>query len=309
MARLMVHPRETVTFEEFEQRAPGPAVALDGYVIGPTRWSPAGTHASFDHHADVDRFSTRATCEQVALALRSRFSLVTGDGGRPRDGLTVHVNDPDPDVSLSWWLLCHPALVDHPAVRTLVDLEGAVDSSGGTAAPGDPAVLEVLAWVAEPWARRRDDVANMTAEEMAEVIAECAERMDAVVAGRPGRVPLSASYETLAEEAGVWAVVEHHPLARARVVVDGAEVVVAVRPGPVAGTQAVSVAKGAPWVDVDLDLVWAELNDAEGIAPEERDRWGGSDLVGGSPRERGTRLAPGEVCRLVADCYGRRLRS
>jgi DNA-binding transcriptional LysR family regulator len=145
---------------------------------------------------------------------------------------------------------------------------------------------------------------RLNAGEMAGIIDAVCERIDAVVAGNPGRVSLAGSYETLAEEAGVWVIVEHHPLARARAVVDGAEVVVALRPGPRPHRGSVSLAKASPYVDLDLEEVYAMLNDEEGITSGS-DRWGGSDLVGGSPRESGTRLPPTRLCECVAVCYGR----
>lgn len=84
---------------------------------------------------------------------------------------------------------------------------------------------------------------------------------------------LSQVVTLLAEKAGGWVVVESHPLSRPRIVLDGAEVVVAVRPAPREGTLPASVARASPWVALALEQMCSELNDAEGIGGE-RDRWG-----------------------------------
>jgi hypothetical protein len=293
MADLVVHPRETIAFDTFDA-SPGPAVALDGFVAGPTRFTSG--HANFNHHEDVDRFATRATCEQVALAVRMRLPLLAD----PQ--LSVHVNDPDPDVCFAVWLLEHPALVDHPAIERLCTLEGAVDASGGTCLPGSPDDVDTLAWVVDPWAAWRTEGAPDG--EMAAVIRAVGGRLDAVAEGRPGRVDLTDSYEVVAATGDVWALVERHPLARARAAADGVRVYLAVRPGPTPDTRTVSLGRVSPFVPADLPGCYAALNAAEPdghLAGDPLDCWGGSDLVGGSPRRSGTALPVAELVGIVAD--------
>ena len=303
VAALVIHPRQTLSFDQF-CATDGPAVALDGYVVGPTRCDATGQHASFDHHAGVDRATTPATCQQVAAAIRDGVALLVDDHGRPRPQLLVHVNDPDPDVALSWWLLNHPSLWDHPVVRRLVDLEGRLDASGGTIADADIDWLEVLAWVIEPWATARRSIPSLDAEGMAGVIDAVCVRIDELVAGRPGQLELTTSYELLHEVGPVWAICEHHPLARAAAVAEGARALVSVLPGPHPTTGTVTLCKADSDVPVDLELVYADLNLIEGRDLSDLDRWGGSDLVGGSPRSAGTHLSLDDIVDAVLARYG-----
>jgi hypothetical protein len=299
----MIHPRQTLTFDDFCD-LPGPAIALDGYVDGPPCQDDSRTHANFDHHLGVDRWSTPATCQQVAAAIRAGLDLVVTTDAQPLDDLKVHVNDPDPDVALSWWLLNHPHLCDHPAVRWLFDLEGRLDASGGTDPGVDRELLEVLAWVIDPWARRRRAIPTLDASAMADIIDEVGARVDEFVAGRPGVVELSTSYELLHDAGPVWAICEHHPLSRATAVADGARVLVSVLPGPQPTSGAVTICKAHPDVPVDLELVFADLNVREHLLPSAPDRWGGSDTVGGSPRHAGTHLTVGAIVAAVLERYG-----
>lgn len=46
------------------------SIALDGYVnVGP-RFDHEGPRVNFNHHEEVDRLATRATCGQVLMAIR-----------------------------------------------------------------------------------------------------------------------------------------------------------------------------------------------------------------------------------------------
>lgn len=292
MPALVLHPRETVTFEQFAA-GPAPAVALDGYVSGPSRY--VGAHCNLNHHEDCDRFTTRATCEQVALAITARYPLFVGGGGG-NDELAIHANDCDPDVALSTWLLRHPEMATHPVAARIVHLEGVVDVTGGAAGGGTLDELNMLAWLIEPWATERHRLADADAAGMATIVDEICDRATAAVAGRPGFVDVAGGYEILDQRGGVWAVVEHHPLARARLCADGADIFVSVRDdGP--GRSHVSVGRASVFTPIDLDEVWASLNELEGC--DGLDRWGGSDLVGGSPRHAGTALDLDDIVEVI----------
>lgn len=297
MVRLIAHPRATVSFEDFATAFAGPAIALDGFVCGPSRYDPSGPHFSFDHHEGCDRFTTRATCEQVLLAIRTGLLDLAGDGA------DVYVNDADGDVCLSVWLLRHPDRVDDPGVAELVAVEGLLDSTGGTVAGVDADRLAELAWVLDPyWTLRASRTGCATAAEMVAVIDEVGDRIDALLAGRGGRVPDASGYRVLGRRGPVAAVVETGPLARARMRADGIDAFVSVVAGSSPPTMVVG--KMSPFVPVDLGAVWGRLNELE--QRRDLDRWGGSDTIGGSPRAAGTALSVEEVLDVVASCCTQR---
>lgn len=290
---LVVHPQEVIEFDEFV-RTPGPAVALDGYVSGPTFYSKTLSHVSFNHHEGTDRYATRATCEQVALALAGR----PGRFWREHP-FSVHVNDADADVCLSYWLLNHPELVSAPLVVKLVHVEGCLDTSAGCLAPTlDPSDLDEVAWVFEPCFT---GATPPSAENLRDTISEVCDRIDAFASGHTGRAKQVATYTLLGNVGKVAIVSNAGPLARAAMARDGIEVYVLVRDKD---ARHMSIGVTDPCVDVDMDGVYQLLNVLEHGQRDPDGRWGGASSVGGSPRASGTVLSS-TVVAAVLDAHWR----
>ncbi len=295
--RVEAHPGCTYAFEWLRAQ-PGPAIALDGCVRGPSRWSPDGPYASMNHHEGVDRGSTRATCEQAVLMVAQGLWDTMIRDGVPR--ADVHVNDCDADVCTSIWVLGHPDRLHEPAVQDLINLEGILDATGGCWAPPwvDADMLAQLAWAFEPYQRRRDAGDAMDADTMTAVIDEVDERLTALVDGRGERRPAWGDFELVERRGPVAAIIEHGPYARIAARRAGIKTLVAERRS--GHRRVVTLAKTSPFVATDLTVAYVRLNDIEGCT--EDDPWGGSDLVGGSPRCRGTALPLTLVLDVVAGC-------
>jgi hypothetical protein len=286
-----VHAGEVVSFDEF-LTMPGPALALDGYVEGPTRIEDGFDHVSFNHHEGCSRLTTRATCEQVALSLHGRLG-----GWWRTEGLTAHVNDADADVALSCWLLRNPSRVTEREVSWLVTAESWLDSTSGCIAPFlDDASAGVLAWVFEPCFAVAPASPSSV---MAGCIDEVCARIDAHLAGRGGTVPAAREYQVDHRHGTVAVVSAASPLARSRFADDGIEAYVLVR-GHHRGRWHLSIGLSDPTTAWDLAVSYATLNALEGL--EGAERWSGSDTVGGSPRRDGTVLHPVEVAQVLAAC-------
>lgn len=291
MPVLACHPQEIVSWEEFK-RCPAPAVALDGYVEGPARRSQ--THASFDHHAGVDPVTTRATCEQVALAILLGPFPMLNDPSR----LQVHINHADQDISLSVWLLDRQDLVSHPRIRQLVDIEGLLDATGGCCLPvADEDFLREVAWIFEPCEKRPRMPAQMKA-----TIREVGERIDRYVDRRSERRPRIFDFDFVARRGRIAAITEHGPLARMRLRDHQVDLFVSLRPED--SRLDVSIGKTSPWAPYNLARAYVELNRLEGCPPE--DGWGGSPTIGGSPRGRGTHLDPSVILDVLERCRDER---
>lgn len=299
--QVEMHAGASLTFEEFRRRHPAPAIALDGYVDGPPRWDGTGPWGNLDHHAGVERLATPATCQQVALATRAGLW-----DWMPGRSVTVHLNDCDADASLSVWLLRNPAALDEPAVDALVRAEGCLDSTGGCGADCvPPHLLGTLAWVFAPYTDWRQDPWVDTGDEaQLAVVDAVGDRLDAYAAGRAGCSEAAGRYEVLHRTRHVVAVAEEGPYARFALRNDGWRCFVSTRRH--GGRSVVSVGCTDGRVPLDLHRVWRELNLAEGLDPDRGDRWGGSDLIGGSPRQRGTELTVEQVCAVLESRWGAR---
>ncbi len=295
--RVVDHPGEAIAFEDFCVKFDGPAIAVDGYVPGPSAWSPAGPHASFDHHGGGQRLFTRATCEQARLAVaHGLWDHMVRDGAPTAD---VHVNDADADVCTTVYVLAEPDRLNDAAVERLVAIEGLIDTTGGYYKP--PGVtddyLAALAWTFEPCFEARAAGGPVDAGGLPALIEAVTERIAAHVAGRGGQRPAWGDFEEVGRQGGVVAVVEHGPYARMALRRAGINAVVAERrSGAICH---VTLAKASPYCGPDLERAYVRLNELEGCAPDQW--WGGSDLVGGSPRRRGTTLALDVILGVVAE--------
>ena len=294
--RIVAHPGETFSFEEFRGMRP-PAVALDGCVRGPSQWSGEGPHLSLNHHEGHPRLFTRATCGQARLAVAHGLWDALAEDGVP--GADVHVNDADPDVCTSLFVLGHPERLGDVAVERLVAAEDAIDTTGASWCPPwvDNDYLSGLAWVFGPYLSARETGLPTDAAGLHALIDDVLGRIAAHVDGRGGRSRAWGDFDVQIRRGDAVAVVEHGPYARMALRRAGFAVIVAERSS--ADRRHVTLAKASPFGGPDLVACYQRLNDLEGGAAD--DDWGGSDLIGGSPRGRGTSIPLVAILETVAD--------
>jgi hypothetical protein len=212
------------------------------------------------------------------------------------------VNDCDEDVCTSWFLLTHAELAapgKTPPLDQLVSLVDVLDTTAGAyPLPADLSSLKELAWVFAPYHcfRRSGELDRRQPEGHRGVVAEVTSRIERHLGGRGGSFPLDGRYERRGGGPG-WALIrEIGAQARIGAAADGIRAYVAVRERP-DGRWAYVVGRMSPFVPFDVPSILRSLSQAEGPG---RDCWGGSNLVGGSPRVRGSRLPPDEVGRIVS---------
>lgn len=295
-----------MSFKKFVKTHEPYSLALDGYVTGGPKLDRDGPHGNFNHHEEVDRLATRATCAQTLMAIRQGlFSLFRDDKG-PR--LNAYVNDCDEDVCTSWFLLKHHHLVQstmNPMLNRLVAMEDALDSTAGAYPfPADLPTLSELNWVFEPYRdfRANGGLSLRKPLQFANVIELVEHRIMAHITGAGKSVPLDTRYERVGGGTGWTMVRELGANARTGMFANDVKAYIAVRERK-DGHFTYTVGKMSPFVPFDVGAVLKRLDGAEvsrcGGGVE--DRWGGSDMVGGSPRVKGSVMKPEEVERIVED--------
>jgi hypothetical protein len=185
-----------------------------------------------------------------------------------------------------------------------VSLVDVLDTTAGTyPLPADLSALKELAWVFAPYHcfRRGGELDRAQPEGHRGVVAEVSSRIERHLGGRGGSQPLDGRYERQGGGPGWSMIREDGAQARLAVAADGIRAYVCVRERS-DGRWAYVVGRTSPFVPFDVPGILAVLNEAEGAT---KDRWGGSDLVGGSPRARGSRLPPSEVERVINGFTGR----
>jgi hypothetical protein len=300
---MYVGPRKVEQWDVFRTTYPERSIALDGFVYGKPNYDPEGVYLNANHHEDVDRLATRSTASQVYIALKQGLmDAFTVDGSLK---MNIFVNDPDQDTCLSVWLLKNHERIlgarSEPLINRLVDLEDRFDVTAG-AYPMNPTdgVLQQLAWMFEPYteARLNGRVSQMDGAEMASVIESVSNRISAYSLGEGQKLPPDTRYKTLGGGDN-WAMIEEiGAQARTALFASGVKAFVSCRFNS-DSSMTYSVGRMSPYVRFPIAELYDVLNAAEGISPDDPNRWGGSDIIGGSPRATGSRLRPEEVQAII----------
>ncbi len=69
--KLHMLPKEPpVSWDKFVSEYPDYSIALDGFVFGSPNFDSKTNKFNFNHHEQVSRLETRATCAQVLMGIR-----------------------------------------------------------------------------------------------------------------------------------------------------------------------------------------------------------------------------------------------
>lgn len=298
---LVIHPGPALTREQFLATHPPYSVALDGYVFGEPflEMTEGGPYRNFNHHETVDRSCTSATCEQVRRAVVLGFyDLFRHKGDRTAK---IFVNDCDQDVCTATWILMNPDRASEPMVRMFSQIVDLLDMSAGAyPMPHERDLLGQQRWVFEPYQRARPNLTGMSGEQMRQVIFDVHHRMDQFVMGRAESMPLIGEYERIGGGDGWTFASVTHQSARERMVSAGVRAAVELFGRTADGRYMYTVWRRSEYViGFPVGEILAALNEREGFQPIDANGWGGAATVGGSPRGRGSSLAPEEVERIV----------
>jgi hypothetical protein len=298
---LTIEPRKVYNWSDFRRQKPAYSIALDGFVDCPTTRDPDGPYANFDHHSRVDRLATRSASEQVHIEIKLGLFDTFRKNGVPE--AHIYVNDPDEDNCLAWWLLKNNEQVRKKsdlAINRLVYCEDRLDCTAGAYPFGDTSMRRKMAWIFQPYyeARFKGTIARMDQEGMRTVIESVEDRIGRYVIGEGSELPLEGRYKKIGGGSG-WALTrETGPASRMAMYNDGITAFVAL----VAerdGSYVYALGRRSVWTPFNLQSLYSRLNEEESDIVNDRNKWGGSDTIGGSPRETGSRLPPGRIEEII----------
>lgn len=299
MITIHIEPGAKYTWQEFV-KAKGPySIALDGIVLAPTTRIPSVPIANLDHHVDCDRISTRSTSEQAAMEINLGLMKTFQKDGIPTAQL--YVNDIDEDVCLSTWLLKNHELVQNhgnPMINRLVYCQDKLDCTAGMYPFGNTTFRRQLAWIMAPYqnARYGGQLHSMSDKDMEAVLEAVHSRITSYVMGEGKEVALEGQFEVLYSGNG-WSIVEESgPAARMAMLDSGIEAFVVSRfKEEIDGEDRYhySIGRRSVWVPFDV------LNILDVLSKADRKEWGGSNTIGGSPRDGGSKLSPEEIFEIV----------
>lgn len=178
--KLMVNRGVVLPFS----RLPPNSIALDGYVQGPALDVEQHRY-SFDHHGDVIRLVTSATCVQVLDAILMGLDL---------DQIQqVFVNDVDGDTALAVAMLLNPKLVTNAGFAYKIRLYGLIDAHGPAYPfhPEERRMLDEVDWAMAPCAQAYQTGTYATCN-LAELLDACVSRIVKALPVEDGRDPIHA---------------------------------------------------------------------------------------------------------------------
>jgi hypothetical protein len=191
-------------------------------------------------------------------------------------------------------------------------MEDCLDATAGAYPfPKDLPVLRELAWVFEPYRQFRlsGQLDKKDGPAYRSIIEDVVSRIGRHVTGHGEEIPLDTRYERIGGGAGWTMVKEIGAQARTGMFADGIQAYVAVRErGP--ERWAYTVGRMSGFIRFDCQRIFDACNVAEfdhsplkegllSLGPATPDRWGGSEMVGGSPRVEGSRITPEDMAKIV----------
>ena len=304
MINLIAEPGVVLSWDEFTQTKPPYSIALDGYVNSVSELDFNGPYLNFDHHSGVRRLITRSTCAQVYLAIvLGLFKLFQKDN---QPHANIYVNDCDQDVCLSYWLLKNPDKILNLRVQDyiarLIIGEDFVDATAGSF-PIDLTrnVVQQSFWIFEPYtiARTSGELKNYSSSQIVELILSVYERIDLYTEGKAQKIEVDARYEKVGGGEGWILAKEIGPYARAQLYQEGVQALITFRDNQ-DGTYTYSIGKISDFIKFPIPELYNVLNQAENLT-DPSNQWGGSTIIGGSPRRSGSKLKPEELENIVND--------
>lgn len=308
MIRFYLEPKIVLNWGNFVDSKPTFSIALDGYVQGPPTFSIQGPYANFNHHEGVARIATRSTCAQVYFYICLGLFDTFQQQGEPH--ANVFFNDVDQDVCLSCWLLRNSnklikLRIDN-VIFQLIMFEDILDASAG-AYPINPKrpLLRMQAWIYEPYTKARADgsIYQMSKNEMEKILWSVCDRIDSAINGQCVKIDLDTRFETIGGGSGWQFILEGGPYARTKLFSEGVKAYVSLVEGR-EGFYTYTIGKMSPFVKFPVKRIYEALNKAENLSSH-KNCWGGSPIIGGSPRKTGSRLSPGEIEKVINDCIDR----
>lgn len=306
VAFIMQARKPAIAFEELEHRYGPYAIGLDGSVFGSSRIKKAErrTIANFDHHKNVDRLRTPATCGQIWEYVTSGAFETDFPRG---ENVNIFLNDCDPDVIWSTFLLQYAPFVKNASqelreqLGAFVTISNVIDISGGVSR-FDPQleIVKRLRWINDPYAQLRTSgrITTADSEKFREVIETGHHRIIKTLCGKGELQALDTTYEGIIYDGWAFVTKEGYD-ARGQMLQDGIPFILSRLSKPYAnGNWGYSLNVLDPESSLNLHPLCNRLNQAEREVGGAMD-WGGSNRHGGSPRGLGTKLTQEQLVSII----------
>jgi hypothetical protein len=283
-----------MSWEQFKKKTPRYSIALDGFVGDAPQYDAISKHINFDHHFSVARLATMSTAQQVFYAINGEFLTYFMDEKNKKPH--VYTNDSDPDVSLAVFTLENYLLLEQqkilPVFEQLLETNAKLDITGGSFPLNhESSSMKKHHWIFEPYKnfRKSGKLFTANAKEIRTNIDDCCERIEQFLAGKAKEAELDTRYDILYKGKDFWMVHEiGGPDSRYALYTNGMRSfinLIGTRPD---GKYVWTIGKRSEFIPFPVTELYDVFNKAEGIT--KGPGWGGSTIIGGSPRLAGSSL-------------------
>ena len=299
--------------ENQRKKYPEQSIFLDGVFTGPPFRDNKLRQYSLDHHTGCVRAFTLATCEQAVVMLLQGLPLNEGEWN-------LYINEPDLDALLAAWVLMNHIELLQDSERLLslamplIRAEGVIDAHGL-----DMAVLAAMPDEVYAEQKRKIDkllepekklktagaweATNLEqyARDMLETIdgyVYPAGYLDMLMELEVDRVSLGGDRMAILCDSskGIYdleaELKERYEKQLGIIVLDQ-------------GNGRFTIRQVDPFLDKSLPVVYEQLNllDPDVSKKDEENQWGGSDDIGGSPRQTGSALEGEQILAAIGEVY------
>lgn len=284
------------TWEQFKDKPN--SIAIDGYVYGASRFNPLAPSANFNHHEEVDRLSTRATCAQMLLAIRTGFLDAFSNNGKIE--ANVYTNDCDQDVCMTWFVIKNYWLtkdVNNPLLNKLIYIEDLLDTFAGSY-PFDveAPVLKEVAWIFKPYTQFRisGGLDKKNPQDYESIIDDVGNRISRYIVGKGESIELETEYELIQKGKNFSMVRGIGTDFKMKLMSDGIKAYISFRER-YDGNFSYTIGKMSPFISFDIQTILNKLNEIE----NSDDKWGGANTIAGSPRIKGSKINPDKMFKII----------
>ena len=285
-----------VQWNDFRTSYPPFSIAIDGFVYGGPEFDPSGPHLNINHHEEVKRLQTRASCAQALILVRQGLFEAFRDDHGPY--ANIYGNDCDEDVCTTWTILKHNHLVlpvMNPMFNRLVEIEEKLDTTAGAYPyPSNLPVLRELAWIYNPYRmfRLSGGLMRRDEKEFLDVVVNVEHRILKHIVGQGEGIDLDVRYDVIGGGKGWVMVKELGAHARTGMYADGIRAFISIRERG-NGFFDYTLGRMSEFIShFNIPALGRKLNSLECCTD---DAWGGGDTIHGSPRIRGSALNPREL--------------
>lgn len=307
---IVARPRHSMSWEEFLNTTPPNSIALDGFVRGGPNFDPVTKHLNFDHHTGVVREATMSTAMQIFFAIKGGLMEMFKVGTETVKPIRLYINDTDQDTSLAVWLLIFHSFFEGnssiPSISRLLSLTDRLDITGGAFPMNLRGELEEQhAWVFGAYndLRKSGSLASANEAVLKDNLAATLGRLDKFMMGDGERQPLDTRHEILFDSPQFKIIDEiGGNEARYHLFNHGLKAFISIVATRQDGRRVVTIGRKSRYIPFPILRLYDAYNAAEGLT--QINGWNGSDIVGGSSREFGTRLSNDELRHIALEEIG-----